>query len=116
MSSPARGALLAALRRAEQVGLTEARFIDEVLEARTLLGAHDIASVLHQRLREWMTDQRAAEVDGHDRSGPVETAIAELDALIGARLAEETRERHIPEVDEDAWRALLARGEPVVER
>lgn len=116
MSSPARGALLAALRRAEQRGLTEERLMNEVLGTRTLLGSHDIASVLHERLERWTIEHGSSEVAHVNQSSNVEGVIAELDALIDGRLAESEREHQAPDIDELAWRALLDRGEPAVER
>lgn len=116
MSSPARGPLLAALRRAEQRGLTQARFMDEVLGPRTFLGANDVASVLHERIERWLVEQGSSEVDTPSASSHVEEVIAELDALIEVRLGEASPERQVPDFDELAWRSLLDRGEPAIDR
>lgn len=61
--SPAFGPLLAALRTAESRGLDVAEALPKLVASRTLADAEDVASVLHQRVDQWV----AAAAGGTDR-------------------------------------------------
>lgn len=56
--SPAYGALAAALRRAEAHGLPVERGLGDVITARGLADADDVAAFLHERVTRWMAATR----------------------------------------------------------
>ena len=115
VTSPAAGALFAALRAGEQKGHRMTRVLASLVQARPLDNpadpAEDIAAVLHERVTRWLDSDAAlsAEADGIGDQGvstvgivsgataiapddPASAAIGELDSLIRARLEAITKE------------------------
>ena len=120
MSSPARGALFAALRRGDAAGLPMLRALQEITQARSLDNAQDIAAVLHQRIEHWVTAQAGTGNPGGVATvqDDIERAITELDDLINKQLAQlsQVHTRAADEQDESLWQALLEQNPPVIER
>ena len=115
VTSPAAGALFAALRAGEQKGHRMTRVLASLVRARPLDNptdpVEDIAAVLHERVTRWLDSDAAlsAEADGIGHQGdstvgivpgataiapddPASAAIGELDSLIRARLEAITNE------------------------
>jgi conjugative relaxase-like TrwC/TraI family protein len=115
VTSPAAGALFAALRAGEQRGHRMTRVLASLVRARPLDNptdpVEDIAAVLHERVTRWLDSDAAlsAEADGIGHQGdstvgivpgataiapddPASAALGELDSLIRARLKAITSE------------------------
>lgn len=104
LTSPARGALLAALREGETLGHPMPRVLAQLVHARPLDDpddpARDVAAVLHQRVDHWLEAAPSLHTPGPaplhvitgvpltqtDAADPTLDSIARIDALIAQRV------------------------------
>ena len=116
-SSPARGALYAALRRGQSQGLPMAATLPGLIQDRSLMGADDVAAVLHDRVELWVSRQMVpqAESECAPLTG-IGEAIAQLDDLIAERLNQAAVSSPGSVYDEADWRSLMEREPTMMDR
>lgn len=113
--SPAHGALLAALRRAEASGLDVEAALPRLVAERGFDDAGDIAAVLHSRVERWARTSGARRDDAHRFiAGLVPHVLGVSDAELARALDERVAamERRARELAESA----VAEGAPWVQR
>ncbi len=95
--SPAYGPLLAGLRTAESRGLDVNAALPALVAQRTLIGAEDVAAVLHERIARWAT---TAGADRATRNRSIVGLVARADGV----------------TDPDMQRALAERAQAMEQR
>lgn len=114
-TSPAYGALAAALRRADATGLPVERALGDLVAARNLADVEDLAAVLHKRVTRWAdTTQPVQPAAGGMIAGliPTATGVTDPDAQRALRQRAELIEHRAQALVEHA----LARREPWIGR